>query len=85
MLQKLLQALMPPAKMLTEFPHFSIYMPCKLAVYDDNGKTIISTMNMEIMLKAVGSCPELFVEATVLFNTLKNLMNSLSDDPVNIN
>jgi len=70
------------AKMLTDFPHFSIFMPCKLAVYEDNGKTIISTMNMEIMLKAVGSSPELYEEATLLFNTLKDLMNSLSDDTV---
>ena len=68
------------AKMLTDFPHFSIFMPCKLAVYEDNGKTVISTMNMEIMLKAVGSKPELFEEATLLFNTLKTLMNSLSHD-----
>lgn len=68
------------AKMLTDFPHFSIFMPCKLAVYEDNGETIISTMNMEIMLKAVGSSPELYEETTLLFNTLKTLMNSLSSD-----
>jgi uncharacterized protein (DUF302 family) len=73
------------AKMLTDFPHFSIFMPCKLAVYEDNGKTIISTMNMEIMLKAVGSSPELFEEATLLFNSLKTLMNSLSNDQGNNN
>lgn len=73
------------AKMLTDFPHFSIFMPCKIALYEDNGKTIISTMNMEIMLKAVGSSPELYEEATLLFNTLKTLMNSLSNDPGNNN
>ena len=65
--------------MLTDFPHFSIFMPCKLAIYEDNGKTIISTMNMEIMLKAIGSNQELYKEATTLFNTLKSLMNSLSE------
>ena len=67
------------AKMLTDFPHFSIFMPCKLAVYEDNGKTIISTMNMEIMLKAIDTNQELYNEATNLFNTLKLLMNSLSE------
>jgi hypothetical protein len=35
---------------------------------------------MEIMLKAVGSSPELYEEATLLFNTLKTLMSSLSGD-----
>jgi len=67
------------AAMLTYFPHFSIFMPCKLAIYEDNGKTIISTMNMEIMLKAVGSNQDLYKEATALFNTLKSVMNSLSE------
>ena len=64
--------------MLTDFPHFSIFMPCKLAIYEDNGKTIISTMNMEIMLNAIGLNQELYKEATTLFNTLKSVMDSLS-------
>jgi uncharacterized protein (DUF302 family) len=67
------------ATMLTDFPHFSIFMPCKIAIYEENGNTIISTMNMEIMLKAVGSNQELYKEATALFSTLKSLMNSLSE------
>lgn len=67
------------AAMLTYFPHFSIFMPCKLAIYEDNGKTIISTMNMEIMLKAVSSNQELFNETTTLFNTLQSLITSLSE------
>lgn len=65
------------ATMLTDYPHFSIFMPCKLAIYEENGSTVISTMNMEIMLKAVNSNQELFNEATSLFNTLKTLMRSL--------
>ena len=68
------------AAMLTDFPHFSIFMPCKLAIYEENGNTVISTMNMEIMLNAVRSNPELFKEATSLFNTLKSLMNKLSSN-----
>lgn len=66
------------AAMLTDFPHFAIFMPCKLAIYEDKGETIILTMNMEIMLKAVNSNPELFKETTTLFNTLKSLMDSIS-------
>ena len=41
--------------MLTDYPNFSIFMPCKLAIYEHNDNTIIATMNMEIMLKAVNS------------------------------
>lgn len=68
------------AAMLTDYPHFSIFMPCKLAVYEENGGTVISTMNMEVMLNAISSNQELYKEATSLFNTLKSLMNSISND-----
>ena len=64
--------------MLTDFPGFSIFMPCKLAVYEHNGKTIISTMDMSIMLKAVKSNNELYKNAVSLFNNLKSLMDSLN-------
>ena len=67
------------ASMLTDFPHFSIFMPCKLSVYEQDNKTVISTMDMEVMLKAVKSNKELFLEANTLFNTLKSMKNQLSD------
>lgn len=68
------------AAMLTDFPHFSIFMPCKLSIFEENGSTVISTMNMEIMLNAISSNPELFYEATNLFNTLKTLMSEISEN-----
>ena len=55
-------------------------MPWKLAIYENDGKTVILTMNMEVMLNAVKANQELFKEATTLFNTLKLLMDSLSND-----
>jgi uncharacterized protein (DUF302 family) len=64
--------------MLTSNPNFTIFMPCKLALYEQDYKTIISTMDMEIMLSAVKSDETLYQEATLLFNKLKSLMNSLS-------
>lgn len=66
------------AAMLTDYPHFSIFMPCKLAIYEENGSSVISTMNMEIMLKAVSSNQDLYKEATSLFSTLKIVMEQLS-------
>ena len=66
------------ALMLADNPNFSIFMPCKLSIYENDGKTIISTMNMELMLEAVKSNNELYNNATTLFKTLKELMNSLT-------
>ncbi len=64
--------------MLTSNPEFSVFMPCTLSMYEENGKTIIATMNMEIMLKAVKSNKELYTEATNLFNNFKKMMSSLA-------
>lgn len=64
--------------MLSTNPHFSIFMPCTLSIYEKDGKTIISTMNMELLLKAVSSNKELYLEAKTLFNSFKSLMNYLT-------
>lgn len=64
--------------MLTSNPEFSVFMPCTLSLYEENGKTIISTMNMEIMLKAVKDNKTLFTEVSILFNSFKTMMSSLA-------
>ncbi len=65
------------SKMLTSNPEFSIFMPCRIAVYENEGNTIIATMNMELLLAAVKDNKELYDEATAMFQSLKELMNSL--------
>lgn len=65
--------------MLANHPHFSVFMPCKIAIYEKENKTIISTMNMEPMLSSVKSDEVLYNNAISLFNNLKSLMKSLSD------
>jgi len=67
------------ALMLTGNPNFSIFMPCKLSIYEENGKTIISTMNMGIMLEAVKKDKELYDNAINLFKSLRDMINSLED------
>jgi uncharacterized protein (DUF302 family) len=53
-------------------------MPCKIAIYEENDRVIISTMNMKIMLNALKRTPQLYTEAKTLFGTLITLMKSLS-------
>lgn len=64
--------------MLTSNPEFSVFMPCTLSLYEENGKTIISTMNMEIMLQAVKSDKALYTESSNLFTSFKVMMKDLS-------
>lgn len=67
------------SKMLTTNPEFSIFMPCKIALYEHEGKSVIATMNMEILLKAVEENRDLYIEAMALFNNLKLLLHSLKN------
>ena len=64
--------------MLTTNPEFSRFMPCTLAVYEADIKTVLSTMNMGIMLEAVKSNEELYDQASNLFKTFTQMMEELA-------
>lgn len=64
--------------MLTTNPEFSTFMPCTLAVYEADDKTVLSTMNMGMMLEAVKSNEELFNQASNLFQSFKQMMDELA-------
>lgn len=66
------------ALMLTDHPEFSVFMPCKISIYENEGKTILSTMNMELVLGALENNKVLFSETMRLFNSLKEMLNSLA-------
>ncbi|MBI2284300.1 MAG: DUF302 domain-containing protein [Bacteroidetes bacterium] len=65
------------SKMLTAFPGFATFMPCRIAVYEENGETVVSTMNMEPLLKMVEGNPELFKEAAAMYQSIQSVMNAL--------
>ncbi|HLF52916.1 DUF302 domain-containing protein [Flavobacterium sp.] len=64
------------SKILADNPEFSIFMPCKIAIYEHGGETVIATMNMEMMLKIFENNAELYTEATALFTSLKEMIFS---------
>jgi uncharacterized protein (DUF302 family) len=64
--------------MLTTNPEFSTFMPCTLSVYEAGDKTVLSTMNMGMMLEAVKSNEELYDQASNLFKTFTLMMEELA-------
>lgn len=66
------------ALMLADHPEFSVFMPCKISIYENEGKTILSTMNMELVLGVLEDNKVLFSETMRLFNSLKEMLNSLA-------
>jgi len=65
--------------MLRANPYFSPFMPCRIAVYEDNNHCTISTQNMELMLDLVKKQTDLHKEAVSLFLDLKNMINELKE------
>lgn len=65
------------SKMLTASPGFATFMPCRIAVYEENGKTVVSTMNMEPLLKTIEGDPELFKEASAMYQSIQSVMSAL--------
>lgn len=63
--------------MLTTNPHFSPFMPCRIAVYEEGEATILSTQNMQMMLDSIQSQEQLHIEATGLFLALQEMMKKL--------
>lgn len=65
------------AKMLAANPSFAVFMPCRIAVYEENGKTILSTMNMELVMESIKHNKELYTEAAVIYQSIQEMMQFL--------
>lgn len=65
------------ATMLTDNPSFAVFMPCRIAVYEENGKTILSTMNMELAMESISHHQELFSEAAAIYQSIQEMMQLL--------
>lgn len=63
--------------MLAAHPEFSLFMPCKISVYEDRGKTVVSTMNMSMALETIQSETELFDAASAIFKSIQDMMKDL--------
>ncbi len=66
------------SKLLIVYPEFSAFMPCRIAIYEKDSVTVISTMNMDLMLQTIQNNQELFQEANTLFESIKNMIKSFN-------
>lgn len=65
------------AKILTDEPSFAPFMPCRIAIYEENNKVVISTQNMELMLHSLKGNNQLYTQASELYALLQSLMNDI--------
>lgn len=65
------------SEILTIKPDFSIFMPCRISVYEQDGSSVISTMNMSPFIQIFKNNQSVFEETSVLFETILKMIESL--------
>ena len=68
----------PPAaqQALSTVPAISVYLPCRISIYEDNGQTVLGTIAAEEMLASVELDDTLKTHMLEIFETLKGIMHS---------
>jgi len=64
---------------LSEIAEISVYLPCRLSVYKEDGNTTLSTIGVEDILNAVEVDERFQAYMTILFENLKRVMHSWDD------
>ena len=64
-------------KALNLHPEISVYLPCRISIYQKESKTIISTINIEEIMGSFAIDDTFKEYMENVFNRLKNLMDSL--------
>lgn len=66
-------------KVLSQIVELSVYLPCRLSVYEENGQTVLATIGFENILENVEVDEAFKVFMSELFEHLKALMNSWNE------
>lgn len=63
---------------LSIIPEISVYLPCRLSIYREDGLTVLSTIGVEDMLQSVNVDDTFRAHMNEIFEKIKRLMHSLS-------
>lgn len=61
---------------LQAMPEISVYLPCRISVYEENGKTVIATINIIEILNSVDVNEDFKAHMQSVFEYLENIMKS---------
>ena len=61
---------------LSSHPEVSVYLPCRISLYEQDGKAVISTIGIEDMLNNFDVEESFKDHMTTIFNKLKILLHS---------
>ena len=61
---------------LNELPEISVYLPCRLSIYHEDGMTILATIGIEEIVNSENIDTELKTHMLEIFDKIRALMNS---------
>jgi len=64
---------------LSQLPEISVYLPCRISVYEDKGKTTLSSIGLEDIIGGFDIDERFKTYMTILFENLKRVMHSWDD------
>lgn len=67
------------ADALNSTSEISVYLPCRLSVYEENGVTVLATIGVEDMLNSIDVDEEFARHMLVIFNKIRALMGAWAD------
>ena len=67
-------------KVLSQIVEISVYLPCRLSVYEENGETVLATIGFENILESVEVDENFKRFMSELFEYLKALMNAWNEE-----
>lgn len=61
---------------LSIYPEFSVYLPCRVSLYEENGKILLSTIEIDTMLNGFKVDDTTKEHMHTIFNQLKKILSS---------
>lgn len=61
---------------LQSMPEISVYLPCRVSIYEENGKTVIATINITDIMKSIDVDEDFKLHMQSVFEYLQHIMQS---------
>jgi len=63
-------------EVLTQLSEISVFLPCRISVYEENGKTVLATINLETLVDTLNLNDEIKQHLHAIYKDFIALLNS---------
>ena len=63
-------------QILEKLPELSVYLPCKISLYEENGVTVLSTIGLDDIISVLEVDEQFKAYLSIIFENIKQVMHS---------